>query len=283
MLKFSSTLGSILSSTHPVPSFSVALFTLMFSFGIELPAMKIALVSLAVLMQQFSVGLSNDWLDYSRDLSSKRKDKPVALGEVSPSLIKNLSFLAGLVSLLLSSALGILNVLCMLLMLLAGWGYNLGLKANWLSFLPYAIGFGTLPVFVTVSLTASQLPPLWLVIAAALLGVSAHFSNVLPDILEDIETGVYSLPHILGQRISAVIIFSCAVGASAIVVSQTPQMNQLFTTIVLLATILFSGTASFLALRKQPPRIVFTLLLATAFTNVILLVAALGETELLRV
>jgi 4-hydroxybenzoate polyprenyltransferase len=280
--KFSSRISSILKSTHPVPSFSVALFTMMFSFGIDLPGFKIALVPLAVLMQQFSVGLSNDWLDYSRDLSSKRADKPVALGEVSPSLIKNLSILAGLAALLLSSALGILNILCMLLMLLVGWGYNLGLKANWLSFLPYAIGFGILPVFVTVSLPTAQLPPLWLVIAAALLGVSAHFSNVLPDILEDIETGIFSLPHVLGQRISAVIIFSCAVGASAIVVSQTPQMNQLFSIGVLLATILFSGTASILVLRKKPPRIVFTLLLVTAFTNVVLLVAALGTTRLIN-
>jgi len=46
----------------------------------------------------------------------------------------------------------------------------------------------------------------WLVAAGALLGAGAHFANVLPDIDDDLSTGVRGLPHRLGatgSRIAA--------------------------------------------------------------------------------
>ena len=73
-----SRLGLLFKSSHPMPSFAVALFSVLFAVGVGLGLERIALVGLAVLFQQFSVGLSNDWLDLARDRASGRTDNPVA-------------------------------------------------------------------------------------------------------------------------------------------------------------------------------------------------------------
>jgi 4-hydroxybenzoate polyprenyltransferase len=81
-----------------------------------------------------------------------------------------------------------------------GWAYNLGLKATVWSWLPYAVAFGLLPVFIWLAGDDSGAPPLWLPLAAACLGVGAHLLNVLPDIADDAATGVRGLPHRLGAH-----------------------------------------------------------------------------------
>ena len=62
----------------------------------------------------------------------------------------------------------------------------------------YAVAFGLLPSFA-----ASALPGIrWRAgrtVAAALLGLGAHFANVLPDLAADAQNGVRGLP----QRVAA--------------------------------------------------------------------------------
>ena len=222
-----SRLSFLFKSTHPMPSLAVALFATLFAVGIGLDAGRIALVGLAVLLQQFSVGLSNDWLDHKRDRAAGRTDKPLAQGSLLASLVRNSSFASGVLALVVSGLLGWESLGWMIFMLVAGWAYNLGLKATAFSVLPYAIGFGILPVFVTLSLEQSQVPPAWVVVVAALLGVSAHFANTLPDLLEDRATGVRALPHIVGQKISALVIATTAILASSIAVYQSNSLAGL--------------------------------------------------------
>jgi 4-hydroxybenzoate polyprenyltransferase len=157
-------------------------------------------------------------------------------------------------------------------MLVIGWSYNLGLKANSLSIAPYAFGFGVLPIFVTLALEPAQVPPWWVMLAASLLGISAHFANALPDLFEDNETGVRALPHILGQRISALIIAAAAASASLLVVTQSARIDQGLAWAGFALTIGLALTASALALKFQPPRVIFHLLLVASLVNVILLV-----------
>jgi 4-hydroxybenzoate polyprenyltransferase len=68
------------------------------------------------------------------------------------------------------------------------------------SWLPYAVSFGGLVVFVTLAGTPPALPPWWMPVAAGLLGVGAHLLNVLPDLADDARTGVRGLPHRIGAR-----------------------------------------------------------------------------------
>lgn len=266
----------LLMSTHPIPSIAVATFAMLFSVGIGLETTRVLLVGLAVLLQQFSVGLSNDWLDADRDSAVKRKDKPAVTAKLSPRLLRNWSFVSAVLAILSALLLGTASAAWMIPMLVVGWAYNLGMKANWSSVIPYAVGFGMLPVFVTLSDTEPGFPPIWVIIAAALLGISAHFANVLPDLIGDKKTGVRALPHILGQGVSAVVIAVTATAASAVIVTQSPALPLLIGWLGLGITAALAGAASSMALRPEPPRIVFPLLIIASLVNVLLLMLGLG-------
>ena len=262
----------LLKSTHPIPSFAVTSFTVLLAIGYGIPLEKLVLVGLGILFQQFSVGLSNDWLDYERDKIVGRNDKPTVRFEVSAKLVRNASLVSALIALAAATSLGWEVLLTMVAMLVVGWSYNLGLKSNALSALPYAVGFGIVPVFVTLSLSIPQLPLWWVMLAAGLLGVAAHFANALPDLMDDRETGVRALPHMLGQRISALAISGAAALASLLVVTQSASLNPTLAWLGFGLTMGLVIAASVLALRPKPPRVIFHLLIAAAFVNVALLV-----------
>ncbi|MEV5440535.1 UbiA family prenyltransferase [Streptomyces sp. NPDC052682] len=157
-----------------------------------------AVVAAAVLAGQLSVGWCNDAADAWRDTACERRDKPVARGEV-PARAVAVAAGAALgtcvpLSLLSGAAAGAAH----LVGVAAGWAYNLRLKHTVLSPLPYAVGFGSLPAFVTLGLPSPSWPAWWAVTAAVLLGVGAHLANVLPDIEGDLATGVRGLPQRLG-------------------------------------------------------------------------------------
>ena len=262
----------LLKSTHPIPSFAVTTFTVLLAIGYGIPIEKLIPVGLGILFQQFSVGLSNDWLDYERDKIVGRNDKPTVRFEVSAKLVRNASLVSAVIALIFAMSLGWEVLLTMVAMLVVGWSYNLGLKSNALSALPYAVGFGIVPVFVTLSLSTPQLPLWWVMLAAGLLGVAAHFANALPDLMDDRETGVRALPHMLGQRVSALAISGAAALASLLVVTQSASLNPTLAWLGFGLTMSLVVAASVLALRPKPPRVIFHLLIAAAFVNVALLV-----------
>ncbi len=262
---------ALLKSTHPVPSVAVASFTALFAIGFSLPIEQLVIVSLSVLTQQFSVGLSNDWLDFDRDKLGHRLDKATTRGEVSITQVRNFSFVAAAISLVLAFSLGSATGLMMIAMLVVGWSYNLGLKSTGFSIVPYAIGFGILPIFVTLAFDPPTIPAWWVILASALLGISAHFANTLPDLFADRETGVRALPHILGQRVSAIVIAISAASASLLVVTQSLEIDSFVAAIGFALTLVLALAASALALRSKPPRIIFDLLLIACLVNVVLL------------
>jgi 4-hydroxybenzoate polyprenyltransferase len=262
---------ALFRATHPLPSLSVSSFAVLFGIGVGLPPEKLLLVGLAVLTQQFSVGLSNDWLDAGRDKAVQRIDKPIAQGMVSLASVRTASLVAAVIALALALALGTAAFMLMLPMLAIGWAYNLGLKANGFSVVPYILGFGILPAFVTLSGQEPTLPQLWVMIVAGVFGVAAHFANTLPDLLADKQTGVRALPHILGQRASALVIALSASSASLILVTQSNKLAPWISIGGLGLTIVLSLLASVLALRPNPPKLVFHLLLLASLVNVVML------------
>ena len=262
---------ALFRSTHPLPSLSVTSIAVLFGIGVGLPLQKLLLVGLAVLAQQFSVGLSNDWLDAGRDKAVKRMDKPLAQGMVPLASVRTASIASAVIALTFAFSLGIAAFLWMLLMLAIGWVYNLGLKANGFSVVPYILGFGILPAFVTLSGQDPALPPVWVMIVAGLFGVAAHFANTLPDLLADKQTGVRALPHILGQRASALVIAVTASTASIILVTQSSKLEPLVSIAGLGLTVVLSILASVLALRQNPPKLVFHPLLMASLVNVVML------------
>ena len=269
-------LVALIKSTHPIPCLAVASFAGLLGLGLGISWDRSVLIFLVVLLQQISVGLSNDWLDYKRDLKADRKDKPAVNGTVKVSELRAGAITAALLAQTTAFIFGPTAALVMFVMLVAGWAYNLGMKSNWTSGFPYAVGFGAVPVFVGLASTEPFWVQTWVVLAAALLGVSAHFANVLPDIEADKLTGVNSLPHIMGQRSSALAIAGTALLATVIVVTQSKDLDPTVAAVGLVLNILVVGFAAGLSVKVKPSRAAFSLLILASLVNVVLLMLGTG-------
>ncbi|GAA4685237.1 UbiA family prenyltransferase [Nocardioides nanhaiensis] len=191
-------------SCHPGPTVAVTALASLLAASRDLDAGRVALVAAAVLTGQLSIGWGNDLLDRHRDHAVGRTDKPLATGELPVPVARTAVALAVAATVALSLACGIVAGLVHLGCVAAGWAYDLGVKATSWSWLPYATAFGGLPVFVVLAAPGVAAPPWWLPLGGALLGVGAHLLNALPDLDDDLATGVRGLPHRLGGRRSAV-------------------------------------------------------------------------------
>ena len=180
---------------HPVPSAAVTTLTTVLAAAAGVRGTTLVLVAAAVLTGQLCVGWVNDFVDRDRDRAVGRRDKPLASDVLSPRAVAVSATAAGTACVPLSLSLGIAAGLCHLVAVGAALGYDVGLKRTIWSWLPYAVAFALLPVVVWLVSPQDGLPPTWLVLAGALLGVGAHGANVLPDYDRDRATGVLGLPQ----------------------------------------------------------------------------------------
>ncbi|CAM3739646.1 UbiA family prenyltransferase [Nocardioides zeicaulis] len=203
----------LVAAAHAGPAVAVTVLAALLALAQGLDPGRTVLLVAAVLAGQLSIGWSNDLVDLGRDRTTGRADKPLATGAVSPTLVRGCCGAAVLACVALSLACGTAAGLVHLVCVAAGWAYNLGLKATVLSWLPYAVAFGGLTVFV--ALADGDRAPWWWPVCGALLGVGAHLLNVLPDLDDDAATGVRGLPHVLGRRRIAPVAAAVLVAASA--------------------------------------------------------------------
>ncbi|MEV5365993.1 UbiA family prenyltransferase [Streptomyces cellulosae] len=194
-------LPALLRCCHPEPALAVTVFVTALAVAAGHRPAGAAAVGAAVLAGQLSVGWCNDAADARRDTVCGRMDKPVAEGLLSARAVAGAAWTALVLCVPLSLLSGPGAASAHLTGVAAGWGYNLRLKHTVLSPLPYAVGFASLPVFVTLGLPRPAWPAWWVVAAGALLGVGAHLVNVLPDIEDDLATGVRGLPQRLGRTV----------------------------------------------------------------------------------
>jgi 4-hydroxybenzoate polyprenyltransferase len=259
-------------SCHPVPTIAVTAISAGLAALAGLSPARGALVVAAVFAGQLSIGWSNDAIDAARDRASRRSDKPVAQGAVSPRVVGMAAGLALLAAIVLSLALGVLPGLASLTVVACGWLYNLGLKATVCSFVPYAIAFGMLPAVATLALPEPTWPAPWAMIAGALFGVSAHLANVLPDLDDDIDTGVRGLPHRIGARATAV---ACPVllGAASLVIlfgTAGPGGPRPWQWVTAAALVGLTGAGVVVGLRQPKSRALFGLVIIAAIAAVLL-------------
>jgi 4-hydroxybenzoate polyprenyltransferase len=255
-----------LGSTHPGPSFAVTIVTVVLSIGVGLAPWQVAVLGLAMLLGQFSVGLSNDWIDAARDIASGRTDKPVATGAISVAAVRLSAWLTAVLALALTALLGWPALLAHAVFIVSAWSYNLVLKKTPLSVLPYVISFGLLPAVVTLVLPAWA--AWWALGAGALLGVAAHFANVLPDLEADHATGVRGLPHRVGARVSGVVIAGLLAAASVLLFVGAPDLLHLFG---LALGVALAVACVVLVLRGVASRLLFRVIIAAALVDVVLL------------
>ena len=224
----------LLLACHPGPTLIVTLIAVLLSVSLDHSALRTALIGIAVLLGQLSIGWSNDWLDAQRDAHAYRLDKPTVSGDVTPNLLMRSSVVAVVACAGFSIANGWRAALAHALLVGSGWVYNAWLKPTVWSWLPYAVGFGALPAFVTLSGPDGYRAPWWQILAGGLLGVGAHFANVLPDLERDRETSIDGLPQRLGLGRAAVASFSLLVASSVLVTAMSKPEGWLLPTIGLL-------------------------------------------------
>lgn len=256
---------ALLRAAHGGPALAVTLLALLLGVAADLDPGRLALVGLAVLAGQLSVGWSNDLVDLPRDRAVGRLDKPIPAGQVEERTVR-LACAAAVVAVVpLSLACGVLAGIAHLACVASAWAYNLGLKSTVWSWLPYAFSFGVLTVFV--SSAGGAPPPWWHPVAGALLGVGAHLLNVLPDLADDAATGVNGLPHRLGaRRLPVVAVLVLAAGSVVVALGSGLSPTSLAGLAVVCALALLA-----LVGRGRVP---FLAAVAIALVDVVLLVAA---------
>lgn len=203
-------------STHPGPAAAVTLVSVGLGIGVGLEPWRVALLGVAVLANQLSVGLSNDWIDAERDRAVGRTDKPVALGQISAGAVRTAAFVSAGLAILLTVPLGWAATLAHAVFIASAWSYNAVLKKTAFSVLPYIISFGILPAVVTLSLPHPVFAAPWALVVGAVLGIAAHFANVLPDLDDDRATGVRGLPHRMGRRTVGIVAYAVLAIATVI-------------------------------------------------------------------
>jgi 4-hydroxybenzoate polyprenyltransferase len=269
-------LAAILGATHPIPAASVTTLVGVLAAARGADALALWWVVASTAAGQASVGWSNDYLDRFEDARAGRRGKPVVSGSAPPDVVRRAAVGAFVASIALSVPLGITESAVMASAVSSAWLYNLGLKRTVVSWAPYAVSFGFLPVYVWVA--TGGLPPWWLVGGAALLGVGAHLTNAAPDLEADTAAGHRGLPHRLGLHGS--LLTACGLLLVVLVVVLTgsgarrsPNVGQVIAAFVALALIV----SVYVAVRRGASRLGFHLTIASAAAIAAVLVLSWRE------
>jgi 4-hydroxybenzoate polyprenyltransferase len=256
---------SYLVASHFGPTALVTAVTFLLATQLwwEGPAFVIAL---GIFLGQLIVGWTNDLYDFRDDLKHNRNYKPLVTGALKPAELKRAIFIVLPIAIIfnLLGPLGLKAGSISILGIGIGVAYNFYLKPTALSPIPYAIAFALLPAALVIS--TDRTPPLWLLWAGGLLGLSAHFANVLKDFSEDKASGIQSLPITLGRIPSRLI-------AATFLIAATIVLNSASANTPILVIGIIAATLSVFA----PKFILFKLLMLVALLDVILLVSAAGE------
>jgi 4-hydroxybenzoate polyprenyltransferase len=190
---------ALIVTSHPGPSLAVTALTTLLAAEAAPHGIGPVLTAPALLAGKLSIGWSNDACDAPRDAAAGRADKPLARGDISLLAVWAAACVAAVAGLAMALAIGPLTGAIYALAIAVGWAYNLGLKSSLASGVTYLVGFGLMPAYAASTLPWHPAPRWPVTIAAALLGLGAHFANVLPDLAADRAAGVGGLP----QRVAA--------------------------------------------------------------------------------
>jgi len=205
-------------------------------------------IAIGVLLGQLIVGWTNDLHDYTDDLKHNRVVKPLVSGLITPKQLRTAIFVVTPLAVIVNlfGPLGFKGGAVYLLGIAFGLAYNFYFKYTPLSPLPYVIAFAALPASIVFAV--DKTPPMWMMAAGSLLGVAAHFANVLKDFDEDGLSGIRSFPRIIGERASRLAIALILLANTVLLNSVSPQ-----------PALLIVGIIGALLTIKAPRKILFNL------------------------
>lgn len=263
---------AFMAAAHPGPTVAVTTVMTVYAWSVGWRGGLLVLVGVTVFVGQLSIGWSNDAADARSDARAGRRDKPTVSGAVTPRSL----WVAAAAAVSAASALswavagpvgGSLHVLALGM----AWLYNLALSRSVWSWLPYAVAFGALPLFVSIGLDGDA-GPVWPVAVFVLLAVSAHLANALRDLEPDRRAGIDGLAVRLGARRTTALCWALLGAGTAIlaaVCGRQPYGAALVTVLVVgyLAALVYATSS-------RRPAAMFHALLVVAVVDVVVLSVA---------
>lgn len=193
-----------------------------FSSGGFQPKRSFILVVLTALFQQIFVGLQNDYVDRDFD-KLYGKSKAIAKGWVKAKTALILSIICYLIFTGLSIGLGKDAIIGYWIVLYIQGAnaiamiYNLYAKNSPVSLVPLLIAFPLAPIFAWLVYGGFEWQHLWYLPMFAIIAISGHISNELPDIENDEKYGNRNFIVIIGKKVST-IVFLIGVGIAGTLV-----------------------------------------------------------------
>jgi 4-hydroxybenzoate polyprenyltransferase len=257
-----------IKACHPLPTIAVSLVISAFGWSLGWTGLPLLAVFITILVGQLSVGWSNDAHDANLDARIGRITKPTVAQEVSARALWIAAFTALLTAIILSWAVaGWLGGSFHIFAILMAWLYNIKLSRTAWSWLPYALAFGVMPAFLSFGLN-DEPPTLWSVAVFAIIGVSAHLANAIPDAETDAAAGVGGLVIYLGTRRSVILCWLLLALGSGILVVVSFATNLWLALLVSVTFVL----AEVLGSRLRHPKAMFYALIAVVVIDVAALV-----------
>ncbi|MHA1948015.1 MAG: UbiA family prenyltransferase [Candidatus Hodarchaeales archaeon] len=196
---------------HPYSSLAVAMIAVILSlpFNDSYQLNDALIFGIIILLIQFTIGVTNDYLDRHLDELTKPW-KPIPSGTVGISAIKILIFLLILTTLGLS--LNFMKSVQVILILGLGIGlvYNLGMKKTIFSWLPLSLALPLLFICARLVNGTFLIVHLWSFPISLLLGPAINLANQLADNPNDFLTEKSLLYYCgspeVGRRVSAILL-----------------------------------------------------------------------------
>lgn len=177
---------------------------------------SVVLVFLASGTGQATVGWTNDVHDAAADRAAGRNTKPTVRGDVRPEDLRIPILVSATLTIPLSFlAAGWLGGAAHIAAVASALIYNFYLARTMWSWVPYAVSFALMPVFIAQAITSTLWPSFSVVLLSVLVGVTAHLLNAIDDIDIDRDIGWGGLAVSLGKRRSIVLVAILATGAAA--------------------------------------------------------------------
>jgi len=167
---------------------------------------SVALVFLASAAGQATVGWTNDLHDAAADHAAGRSNKPTVRGELRPDDLRVPILVSATLTIPLSFvAAGWIGGAAHIAAVASALAYNFFLARTVWSWVPYAVSFALMPVFIAQAISPALWPTIPLTLLSVLVGVTAHLLNAIPDIDIDRDTGWGGLAVSLGKRRSMIL------------------------------------------------------------------------------
>jgi len=195
---------ALIRLVHPAPAASVVALTAALAAILSTQAgsgaldARVSLVTISVLGSQILTGALNDWADRARD-AVVQQTKPIPAHQVSPSTALGVAGGGLLLQVAASLPLGALPLGLGLLASASAVAYDLWLSRSVVSFVPYLVSFGALPLWIA---SGVGVPPERVAVASLLAGpfaVAAHLANTARDFDADARVGSGNLAQRLGR------------------------------------------------------------------------------------